>query len=172
MAEMTDATNIANVSSLTHYSEPYAHFLLLLGIRLCTTSKVRWSYSEIYSSLQLHICFDPIFIRLARSLEAFLHDLPKDSPICSAIVRFSKNILIFYHAPFQLPFLLSPGSSLSCFLRKHSRHQSPYTDYLTLRRNLLPKTPSHHPSQTHPIQCKMSTMIVSKPKNLYLFVLY
>ena len=30
MAEMTDATNIANVSSLTHYCEPYAHFCIII----------------------------------------------------------------------------------------------------------------------------------------------
>ena len=146
---------------------------LSLGIRLCATSKVHWSYSEIYSSFQTHTCFDLIFVSLAQLLEGFLHDLPKDFPICSAKTHFLKNIRIFFLALFQLPFLLLPGSSLSCFLKKHSEHQSPYADYLAIRRNLPLRTPLHH--QTHPLQwylSKMSTMIASKQKDLYLFDLY
>ena len=30
MAEMTDATNIAKVSTLKHYSEPYAHPCIII----------------------------------------------------------------------------------------------------------------------------------------------
>ena len=142
---------------------------LSLGIRLCATSKVHWSYS---TSFQMHTSSysNLIFVSLAQLLAGFLHDLPKDFPICSAKAHFLKNIRIFSLAQFQLPFLLSPGSSLSCFLKKHSGHQSPYADYLPIRRNLPIKTPLHH--QTHPLQWhlgKMSTMIVSKQKDLYLF---
>ena len=49
MAEMTDSTNIAKVSSLRHIT-PVFILALPLGIRLHANSVVIWIYSKIHSS--------------------------------------------------------------------------------------------------------------------------
>ena len=126
VADMTDTTNISRVSTgLTRHIISYAHYYAFnLGIRLHASCLVLWNICNI-SSPQTRILVLIYAVRLAQLLEGCLHDLPKGFPIYSAKMYFLKNILIFYPALFQLHFLLSPGLSLSSFLKKHCRHQSP-----------------------------------------------
>ena len=124
MAEMTDTTNISKVRSSRHIISCVNPYVFNLGIRFYAACMVVWSYCNI-SSPQTSILVLIYVISLAQLLEGCLHDLPKDSQIYSVKTYFLKNILIFFLALFQLRFLLSPGLSLSFFLKKHSRHQSP-----------------------------------------------
>ena len=145
--------------------------LARLGIRLHAASIFHWIYSK-NCSYPFAYLFWSISLSLAQLLEGFSHDLPEDSPTCSAKTHFLKNIRIFYLALFQLPILLSPGSSLSCFLKKHSWHQSPYANYLTFPWSLLPKTPSDRqvdPLERYPGKMTTAGIIVLKRKDLYLF---